>query len=301
MPIPTLDLLDVTIRTGGLSVRDSDICVIVMSVHSDPSTACAVQSILDQNVPVEIIVVNTGEGSLANIMDKGLLDRVTLIETPSQQYAGGARNLGIRHSSAPIVSFLAADCAAGPEWINRRLSAHRAGNKTVASALRPTADRFGNISVASWISYIFIHFHRMPESNSPASAMFGLSYDRGVFHTIGLFDEQVRVSEDHLFNQLCAKVSVPYWDPKVITLHKYPGTIRESLLDQLHRGRRAAKFMNRNANQSAIKHVCVRAWRVLKIVAESFRPSRIPPECGRGKLPFLLPLFLFYAYGALSR
>src|SRR5688572_16210602 len=114
----TDDLTDVSVARGAMVPADAPICVVVMSVNSEPTTGEAVHSILDQGVGAEVVVVNTGRGTVRDLISP-YAERVTLVETPTKQYAGGARNLGIRHSSAPIVAFLAADCLATEGWLTR--------------------------------------------------------------------------------------------------------------------------------------------------------------------------------------
>src|SRR5690606_22156240 len=135
-----------------------------MSYKAQATTADAVRSLLRQEIASEIVVVNSGGPSLRPVLGP-LGDRVLLVESPSRLLPGGARNLGIRHSAAPIVAFLAADCLAGDGWIAARMDAHRAGDAAVASALRP-APSGDRVPAAAMASYWALHWRRMPETPS---------------------------------------------------------------------------------------------------------------------------------------
>jgi hypothetical protein len=235
-------LTNLTVSHGAANPPDCPICVVIISVHSHANAADAVRSILMNHDAdnAEIAVVNTGKGSLRDRLGT-LLERITLIETPTRLYPGGARNLGIRFTSAKIVSFLASDCMADQNWLRNRLKSHST-NRTVASAVRPFLECGDEGSVATLASYISIHRHRMPELSHPAEAMFGLSYYREDLGTAGLFNEAVRVGEDALINAELRRHSPPKWDPEVLTLHRYPRTMSQAIRDQYLRGRRESRF-----------------------------------------------------------
>src|SRR5690606_29306420 len=113
---------------------------------------------------------------------------------------GATRNLGIAHSTAPIVAFLAADCRATPGWLEARLAAHRTGSAAVASALRPAPARGGNVPCVSWAVYALLHARRAPSWPVADAARYGASYDRRLFEQHGPFDESLRIGEDTEFN-----------------------------------------------------------------------------------------------------
>lgn len=212
-----------------------------------------------------------------------LLSSITLVETPTRLYPGGARNLGIIHSSAPYVAFLAADCVATEGWLERRLAAHAAGHQTVASALLPM-----DANVVSYASYSLIHGHRRPETPPSEANRFGLSYSRDIFQRHGMFDEQVRIGEDSQFNSLCEQEATSVWDREIITLHSYPTTMKQALTDQYRRGQRAASYASAYQKRSPLRLAIGRARRVLRVAVQTRRP-------------LMVPLFLGYAVGALLR
>lgn len=277
-----------------------EIGVIIISTHSDARTKAAVDSILSQDVPSEIVVVNTGRGSLRQVL-KHRLEHVKLVETSCRHNVGGARNLGIEHCRAPIIAFLASDCQATPGWLRRRINAHRLGHAMVASALRPAPDREGRISTVSWAAYATTHTGRMPETPADEAARYGLSYDRRLFERYGLFDGDRNLDEDTDFNNRCSPEGVPLWDPQILTLHDYPGRLIEALGDQFRRGSNASILARTSLGRSSIKqlaHTVYRGWVVLR------RIDRIPsPNPFRNPSIRMTMLLLFWArtFGSLYR
>ena len=80
-----------------------------MAVDTDRRAVAAVRSIIDQSVPAEVVLVNTGAGSFSGSLPAELLLRITLVESARRSLPGATRNLGIVYSRAPNVAFLAAD------------------------------------------------------------------------------------------------------------------------------------------------------------------------------------------------
>lgn len=235
---------DLNVVRGPHNPSDAEIVVIVMAVDTDRRAVAAVRSIIDQSVTAEIVLVNSGEGSFSGSLQPELLLRITLVESSHRSLPGATRNLGIVHSKAPIVAFLAADCIAQAGWLDGRLKAHREGHDLVASTVRPNADVRGIISSASWASYALIHLHRAPRTILPPKALsFGLSYRREVFQRHGMFDETVRVSEDLRLNRMLRdKGYRALWDRRIVTLHDYPSHLGAAVHDQFWRGRRSGQY-----------------------------------------------------------
>jgi glycosyltransferase involved in cell wall biosynthesis len=238
---------ELTTRRGAAHVTNSEICTIVMSYLAQPSARDAVLSLLAQDRPGEIVVVNSGGPSLEPVLGD-LCERVLLVETSSRLLPGGARNVGIRLSAAPIVSFLAADCLAVDGWYAERLASHHDGHETVASALRP-APKDGVIAPAAMASYWATHWLRMPETPREMVSPYGLSYTRQLLDRFGPFREDLLVSEDSMYNSPIAEAGFPpHWNPKLVTLHAYPHRIWQAWRDQFKRGYRLGKYRRKHLN-----------------------------------------------------
>lgn len=225
-----------------------------MATDAPPMVRDAVRSLLAQDVAVEIVVVNTGDGSARSHL-VAEEDFVISVETAQRQYAGGTRNLGIQYCSAPIIAFLAADCLAADGWARRRLELHRDGNKTVASALLPAPEESNDVSMFAWASYATLHSQRMPEVPEAKAKRYGLSYHRDLFEEFGLFRDDLRIGEDTEFNSRLRRGRPAVWDPAIVTLHRYPSTLRAALSDQFRRGRRAAAAKARKRSATPVRYL----------------------------------------------
>lgn len=277
MRIENADAPDV-VRLAGKDVPgDAAICVVVLSVHSDPLAREAVLSLLEQDVTAEIVVVNTGTGTLRGLLAQEL-GRIVLVECAERHFAGGARNLGIRHSAAPVVAFLASDCLATPGWLRLRLDAHRAGEKLVSSALAPVPDQAGRIGRATWAAFAMTHIGRTIRTSADLASRYGLSYSRELFATYGLFDERLRVGEDTAFNRRAARDHAIGWHPSVVTLHRYPATLAGAAADQFRRGRRSAAYHRETDGRSPwrhLPHVLLHGLLVTRRIAQGFSPPQM--------------------------
>jgi len=288
-----------TILTGANAGGTSPIAVVIISLNSDPQTVSALQSILAQDVAAEIVVVNTGRGSLRELL-AGHLDRITLVESGERRFVGAARNLGIRHSSAPVVAFLASDCIAAPLWLRRRLEAHDRGHAMVASALAPAPGREDRVTAVAWASAAFTHTGRFPQTPPEAAARYGLSYRRSLFDSYGLFDESLRVGEDSDFNARCAAEGEPAWDERILTLHVYPDTLAAALGDQFSRARRIAAYEHRIRSRSPVLQLARAAYRGW-VIGRRLRRGDGPPEARQLVARMIMPLlFAARCAGILS-
>lgn len=220
-----------------------DITCIVMSTNSNPLTKYSLDSIKENknnDIKVQIIVVNTGNGSLIQYLND-YLDDIILVELEQKMFAGGTRNLGVKYSTSPIIAFLACDCLITENWFEHQISRHLSVN-AVASAIQPKPNSCGKVSKIVMANYIVTHFHRMPEVKFRKTELYGVSYKKMIFDKYGLFDENVRVGEDSLFNKRISEYEPIYWEPNIITLHTYQNNIKKSLKEQFERGFREFAF-----------------------------------------------------------
>jgi glycosyltransferase involved in cell wall biosynthesis len=293
----------VIVTRGSENPTNAEICVIVMAIDADPDAPAAIRSVINQPIAAEIVLVNTGSGSFASSLPEQLMRRITLVESPNRRFAGGTRNLGIAHSRAPIVAFLAADCLAHPCWLQARMAAHQSGHDLVSSSIKPNADQSGSISSASWASYVLIHSHRAPRATfGTKSLFFGLSYRREVLEQEGPFDETVRVSEDLQLNRkLRDKGFHPLWDPAVVTLHRYPTTLGAAMVDQFKRGRRSAQYARKKPKGDVLRH-SLGIWRRNRARVAAARVPRDDFNFGnrRAVMLMLRVLWMANSLGVLS-
>jgi delta-lactam-biosynthetic de-N-acetylase len=220
---------------------DAELACVVLSLRDEPGLAAAVRSLLSQSVPIEIVVVNSGGGMPADTLRRARLD-VPVIDRAERLNPGAVRNIGIAATRAPYVSFLAADCLAGPEWAAGRIRAHRSGALAVASAVTNAYPH----NAYAWASYILLFPRRAPGPGVPPGAriFYGLSYARELFTRFGRFREDLRTGEDTEFNRRLNAVVPIAWAPDVRTAHRHPTGLAALIRDQFVRGKRGVQALD---------------------------------------------------------
>ena len=218
-------------RNAGVAAPE--LTCVVMSCGNEPGLERAVLSLLEQDEPVEVVVVNSAGGGARERLERSF-PSVPVWETEERLNPGAARNLGIGMTTAPYVAFLAADCVARPGWAARRLDRHRAGAACVASALENATPG----SAVAEASFLLLYRTRMP-SAGPERRLYGVSYRRTVLERIGPFREDMRTGEDSELNERLGDEPID-WAPEVITAHEHPRAPTTMLVDHFHRGRRMA-------------------------------------------------------------
>lgn len=214
-----------------------ELAVVVFSYRAQPELARAVRSVLDQNEPLEVVVVNSGGGDAeALLASAGLDTRVQLFQTPERLFPGGACNVGLRATTAPYVAFMAGDVVAEPGWVAGRLRRHRAGIAAVAGAIVPVRPT----GAAGRASYLLLHHRRTPWTPAGKALRFSLSYDRSLFERYGTFREDLRVGEDSELQARFGNEVAIQFAPDVRGAHHYPRSAPALLRDQFARGRRMA-------------------------------------------------------------
>jgi glycosyltransferase involved in cell wall biosynthesis len=296
---PTLGpiAIEEQLRAGLQPTADGrDLACVILSFKSQPGLVAAVESILSQDVPVEIAVINSGGGDAPEeLRSRGI--QVEVINRSEPLYVGAARNLGIAATRAPYVSFLAADCLAEPGWAQGRLREHRAGALAVSSAVTNAHPD----SNCAWAAYCLLHGSRMPGFAPQFVSHHGLSYARTIFEQFGTFREDLRVGEDTEFNARFRGMFPIAWAPDVRTAHRYPTTFPSLIADQFARGRQAAKALE---ELTGIRHDWIVAGEMLKTAPYHWERSwRASTSAVRrrllGALPLVPPAALAYSLGAL--
>ena len=229
----------------GDSIAQSKMTVVVIGFRAQPSLVHAVASLLEQDEPAEIVVVNTGGGEPATLLAP-YADRIRLIDVQTPLYAGAARNIGIDVSDAPYVAFLAGDCRAKPGWIRARLVAHERGARAVASAIVPS-DHADDLAVAA---HLCLFGARSPEIPPTQALRYGVSYDRQVFAEFGYFNPKLRISEDTDLARRLGRHVHPAWVPQVQTVHGSPKGRLRFWREMFGRGCRAARYQPARTQQS---------------------------------------------------
>jgi len=213
-----------------------EIACIVVSYRSQRDMVAAVRSILVQDVPVEVVVVNSGGGEPAAALAAAGID-VPVIDHPERLFFGGAANLGIAATTAPLVSLLAADCVAEAGWLAARIERHGSGAPVVAAAVTNAYPK----NVFSWAAHVLLWSTRMPGVAPAQVLLYGLSFKREVLDAIGGFRSNLRAGEDTDIKERLSGRYQPVWEPRVRTAHRNPRGLFSLLADQYRRGARSVR------------------------------------------------------------
>jgi GT2 family glycosyltransferase len=248
--------------------------VIVISVAADPLLVKAIESLLRQDMPCEIIVVNSKGGNAGTLLS-GYASRIKIIETESRLYAGGARNRGIEAAKTLYVAFLACDCQAAPGWVRERMRLHLGGHPAVASAM--LHDRPWHI--VAWADQLMLFASRLPHLPKNRVILYGVSFSREIFAKYGLFNENLRSGEDSEFLKRLSAADRPVWAPRVITLHHNNTSLSKFLSEHRERGRRSGIEMRRiygSKPRDLISYYLRFSWLAIGLATVGLRgPGRI--------------------------
>ncbi len=170
--------------------------------------------------PFEIIVVWSGDFETPAVVRREFPE-VRVVGRPQRLLTGAARNLGLAHTGAEIVAFLAADCEAAPDWLERRVAAHREGHDLVGGAV-VWAQPANALARASHL----LEYNAFPPGRPREvvqSPVYNLSFRRSVFDRCGRYDETLPCGEDTaLIWALVATGQRFLFDPAIRIVH--PGT-----------------------------------------------------------------------------
>lgn len=218
-------------------VAASDLATIVIGFCSQPGLLPAVQSLLSQDEATEIVVVNSGGGTVQADLAP-VADRIRLVTTDQPLRVGAARNIGLAASRAPFVAFLAGDCLAQPGWVAGRLRHHHAGAEAVATAVEGLP---GAGLVARSVN-LLRYAARNPLAHRRIVSNYGQSYSRRLLGLCGWFPPGLAAAEDTALNQIAARFTAPVWAPEVVTLHCDLADLAALIPDEVRRGARRAAY-----------------------------------------------------------
>ena len=226
-----LDQLRVAV--GELVYRECRLAVVVIGLSAPKSLRDAVGSLVQQDTPSEIVVVNSGGGDVSDVLGE-YLQHVVLVELADAVHVGAARNIGIQMSRAPFVAFLAGDCIAASGWVAERTRAHMEGERAVASVVEN--DRARN--PFAWAAHLMTYGQRMPGAPDGQAAAYGASYDRTLFYKYGYFSEALAIGEDSEFHRRFRRADIVWLHNSIRTVHRNPAGPAAFLKDQFRRGLR---------------------------------------------------------------
>jgi GT2 family glycosyltransferase len=228
-------------------MRAPELSAVVLSYENEDTVVGAVESLLGQRPPVEVVVSHSGGGRTPELLSRAH-PSVRVVASEERRTPGAARNAGVAVTATPYVSFLAADCRALPGWSAARLRHHGDGAQAVASVLVP-GDR-GSVPLAA---HLLQNSFRMGHVAASPMRRSGVSYSRDVLERHGPFPETFPFGEDIALNDRLIEAGVeivPASD--VVTAHRYPTSVRRLLADRYRRGRERAAVYRTPLRRSSV-------------------------------------------------
>jgi GT2 family glycosyltransferase len=203
----------------------SEVAVVVCAYSEERWSLLArcVDSLRTQSSPAaEVVVVIDHNPGLWERAKTAFAD-MAVVENSDVRGLSGARNTGIRHSSAPIVAFIDDDAVAEPDWV-RELSAPFAESAVMAvgGRIEPLWER----KTPRWLPAEFYwvvgcSYRGMPNKVAPIRNVIGanMAFRRAVFGAIGLFRNGVGRLDETPFGCEETELSIrarQYWPNRSI-------------------------------------------------------------------------------------
>ena len=236
------------------------LAVLVLALGA-PSTAVeTIRSLQAQDLAVEVVVVNSGGGGMAQKLARQGID-VTVLDREECLNPGAARNIGINVTTAPLLAFLAADSVVNPGWARRLVFVHQAGVAATGSALENPHPH----NPIAWAGH-FASWHRWVT----ASLRGGVSYERRLFDTYGLYRDDLPFGEEREFLARLPPELRPDPSVKIRVIRLNPTRLSELISQQYLLGAQVNGIRNDPANSacsfSLWRAPLERAWRACRNV-----------------------------------
>lgn len=273
--------------------------VIVPCYNSERTIRQCLSSILNQRTSVtfEITVVDSSSDRTPEIIREEF-PSVRLIHLENQTFCGAARNIGFRATQAPYCWMIDSDCVAAPDAMERLIARLQEGKYgAVAGSLRNGTPR----SLSGWVSYLIEFKEFLPTTPMRLEwkvATANIGYRHDVLERHGGFDEDIRMSEDTLFNwKISSAGEQILFDPAIEVTHLNRTGWKRVLTYQVDLGRFSAAARKRGVlpGQILIRHPSlillmpfVRTLNAAKWLAAHDRRTL-------GVFLFLSPMFLLAA------
>jgi glycosyltransferase involved in cell wall biosynthesis len=228
--------------------------VIVPCYNSEQTIRDCLNALLEQQTtaPYEIIVVDSSSDRTPLIVREEF-SPVRLIHLAERTFAGKSRNRGVKSSRGRYCAMIDSDCVADVDLIDRVLARHEEADYAAVGGSLRSGSRG---SVSGWISYLLEFKEFMPTTPmriEPGMPTANLTYRREDFESYGGFDEDMRLSEDILFNwKLHQAGERMLFDPAIRVTHLNRTGWREVLGYQVSLGRWSAVARRRGGLRGGV-------------------------------------------------
>jgi len=149
--------------------------------------------------------------------------RARLLDTSHPVNPAVARNLGIRHTSSPLLIFLDSDCIPQPGWLLAHQTAHRSGHAVVSGGVLPEGDGYWGLG---YNLGMFNEYLTTGQAESRAILpTLNLSIERRVIDQVGLLGEHLPRSQDMEWTARMSEAGFqPFFWPAAAIDHRHNRT-----------------------------------------------------------------------------
>ena len=223
------------------------VSVIIPCYNSAQTIRRCLNAILSQqtDIPYDVIVVDSSIDDTPRIVESEF-PSVRLIHLEQRTFAGAARNVGARSTSAVFCLMIDSDCVAQPDLIERVFARHRESDyAAVGGSLRNGTPG----SLSGWTGYLLEFKEFIPQApmrlvNTVPTA--NVAYRREALERIGYFDEDMWLAEDVLLNWKIHKSGGRIlFDPEIEVTHLNRTGWRQVLSYQVSLGKWSAEARRR--------------------------------------------------------
>lgn len=166
----------------------------------------------------EVVVADSSSDATPEII-RSRFPSVRLVHLEKRTFPGTARNVAIRHSRAPLVAMLDADCIADPDWLERMVALHESGEYGAVGGAICNGTPGSGSGLIGYLLEFREFIPKSPRREVITIPTANICYRREIFERYGLFDD-VRASEDMLFNwRICLAEERILFDPSVRVTH----------------------------------------------------------------------------------
>lgn len=214
------------------------VSVVVLSYNSQKTIRASLGSLARQKTsfPFEVIVVDSSRDRTASIV-RNEYPWVRLVQLARRALPGETRNVGVQHARGSIITFLASDCVADPDWLQIRMESHCEGFAAVGGVI--TNANPGN--VVGWANYLIEYVFCLPNRAKEVirgKIIHNLSYRRELFDRYGLFPPDLPLGEDTVFNRkLMVHNEAVLFNPDIRTGHLNPSSLIHLLKHHYEHGK----------------------------------------------------------------
>jgi len=225
------------------------VTVIVPCYNSERTIRDCLNAILGQRTDVryEVVVVDSSSDRTPQIVENEFKS-VRLIHLERRTYAGAARNIGARSTTAGFCLMIDSDCVARPDLLDRMIARHKEGEyAAVGGSLANGTPK----SLSGLTGYLlefkeFIPSAPMRIVNSVPTA--NVAYRKEALEKYGYFDDDMWLSEDILFNwKMHNSGERILFDPAIEATHLNRTGWKEVLSYQISLGACSAEARRRGA------------------------------------------------------